>query len=63
MNLEDDGLWNTEKAAHYLSKTPYWLRTNRHKLNIPHYQLGSHIRFKKQDLDTWLDNNKGGTLK
>lgn len=60
-----DHIWNTDQAGKYLGKSAQWLRVNREKLGIPYYQLGRQIRFKKEDLDAWLNHNsvnKGGTL-
>ncbi|ABC77991.1 MAG: helix-turn-helix domain-containing protein [Clostridiaceae bacterium] len=52
----DDGFWNIEDLSNYLKvkiKTLYAMTSD-----IPHYRVGKLIRFKKQEIDTWMENKK-----
>ena len=50
-----DALWETDTAAQYLGKSTQWVRENRIRLAIPAYRLGRQLRFRKADLDRWIE--------
>ena len=56
MNL-NNRLMDQKTAAAYLGTTVgslnVWRATGKHK--IPYVRLGSCIRYKKEDLDAWID--------
>jgi excisionase family DNA binding protein len=52
----DKGFWDIEDLSHYLNvklKTIYSMVTN-----IPHYRIGKLIRFKKVEIDSWLESKR-----
>jgi excisionase family DNA binding protein len=51
-------LLTTEEAADYLGKSSWWLRENISRLGIPAIKLGRQWRFKEDELDGWLDENR-----
>jgi excisionase family DNA binding protein len=54
--LIDNGYWNIEDLSNYLKvkvKTLY-ARVS----DIPHYRVGKLIRFKKQEIDSWMENKR-----
>jgi len=51
-------LLNTEEAADYLGKSSWWLPENIARLGIPAIKLGRQWRFKEDELDGWLDENR-----
>jgi len=50
-----DFLLNSREAAEYLGKTPAWLRTARPLLQIPAFKIGRQLRFRRSELDRWLE--------
>jgi excisionase family DNA binding protein len=54
--LIDNGFWNIEDLSKYLNvkiKTLYAMTPD-----IPHYRVGKLIRFKKQEIDFWMEHKK-----
>lgn len=52
----DNSYWDILDLSHYLKvkvKTLYAMICN-----IPHYRIGKLIRFKKAEIDTWLESKK-----
>jgi excisionase family DNA binding protein len=45
----------TDEAAAYLAKSPSYLRNNCRQLGIKTYKVGKQLRFRKSELDQWLD--------
>ncbi len=55
-NVIDSIFWNIEDLSHYLkvkTKTVYSMVPN-----IPHYRIGKLIRFKKVEIDNWLESKR-----
>lgn len=55
--IVDNGFWDIEDLSNYLKvkvKTIYAMISD-----IPHYRVGKLIRFRKQEIDSWMENNKG----
>lgn len=52
-------LMSQAEAALYLGTTVASLNTLRHygKIKIPFIRWGSRIRYKKEDLDNWIENH------
>jgi excisionase family DNA binding protein len=48
-------LLNYKAAAEYLGTTPGTLRIWVHQGRVPHFKLGTAVRFKLEDLDNWLE--------
>lgn len=51
------------EAARYLKVTPKYLQVLRNSRSIPFSQCGKLIRYKKIDLDRWLDEHRVGGRK
>jgi len=53
----DKSYWDILDLSHYLKvkvKTLYAMI-----YNIPHYRIGKLIRFKKEEIDAWLESKRG----
>jgi excisionase family DNA binding protein len=46
----------TDEAAAYLVKSPAYLRNNCRQLGIKTYKVGNQLRFRRSELDQWLDD-------
>ena len=55
---KDEGLFTVETFAKYLRVSTQWVYERVHLKEIPHFKVGKHVRFKKSDIDTWLDSLK-----
>ena len=55
---EDDTILDVEGLAKYLSVKPNWIYQQTHLNAIPSYRLSSQLRFRKRDIDKWLDTQK-----
>lgn len=51
-------LLTTSEAAEYLRKSPYWLLANRKKLSIPSMKVGGEYRYRREELDAWLEGRR-----
>lgn len=49
--------WSNVEAAEYLGLTPGTLRVWVSKKKIPYVKVGGKVRFRKSDLDGFLDAN------
>jgi excisionase family DNA binding protein len=49
--------WATEEAAEYLGCTTDTLKVWTSKRRVPFVRVGRLVRFRKRDLDAWLDKN------
>ena len=47
--------WNTAEAAQYIGCTSGTLRVWVSKRRVPYIKVGSLVKFRKSDLDRWLD--------
>ena len=59
----DDRLWNFAEVAHYLNKTPGTIRVMTSKREIPHIKIGRSVRYRKTDIDSWLNKHRVSVLK
>jgi len=52
--------WTEKEAAHYLGCKPCTLNKDRFqkRLNIPYFRLGRHIRYRKRELDAWIERTR-----
>ena len=53
-------LMTPEHLAEYLGVTPRWVYNNHQKLGIPAFQIGRALRFRRSDVDAWLDTRRTG---
>jgi excisionase family DNA binding protein len=54
----NQNLLNTKEAAEYLGISPFTLYGLVSQRRIPHLKVGKLNKFKKTDLDNWLERNK-----
>jgi len=55
-NEPSSGFWDIKDLSYYLKikvKTLYAMTSD-----IPHYRVGKLIRFRKQEIDFWMENKK-----
>ena len=50
---------NLNEAATHLQVSKSFLYQKGEELGIPRVKLGNKYRYKKSDLDAWLQNNQG----
>jgi excisionase family DNA binding protein len=53
--LLNEHLITTEEVALFLGKSPAWVRTAISVLGIPAYKVGKQYRFKKDEIEKWLE--------
>jgi excisionase family DNA binding protein len=53
--LLTEHLMTTEEVALFLGKSPAWVRTAISVLGIPFYKVGKQYRFKKIEIEQWLE--------
>jgi excisionase family DNA binding protein len=58
MNYQSEGWINLNEAATHLQVSKSFLYQKGEELGIPRVKLGSKYRYRKSDLDTWLQSNK-----
>lgn len=54
----DKGVWTIHEAATYLSlpvNSLYKMTGPKARLRVPHIRIAGRLRFRKADLDRWLD--------
>ncbi|HXO20932.1 MAG TPA: helix-turn-helix domain-containing protein [Thermoanaerobaculia bacterium] len=62
---ERERLWGLEEVAAYLALPPssvYKMTSAKRGALIPHLKLGGRLRFRKADIDRWLDLLSVGNL-
>jgi excisionase family DNA binding protein len=52
---EDDGIFDVKELADYLSVSPSWIYNRTHLKEIPHLKIDGQLRFRKRDIDKWLN--------
>ena len=53
----DDTILDVSELCKYLHVTPKWIRERTHLKEIPYYKLSNkQLRFRKKDIDKWLDS-------
>lgn len=55
---EDETILDIVGLAKYLSVKPNWIYQQTHINAIPYHKLGSQLRFRKRDIDKWLETQK-----
>ncbi|MEY2772939.1 MAG: Helix-turn-helix domain [Actinomycetota bacterium] len=48
-------IMTTQEAARYIVKSDAYLRANYQRLGIKAYRVGNQLRFRRSELDTWLE--------
>lgn len=53
---QDDTVFNVEGLAQYLKVSPKWIYERTHLKEIPHNKIGGQLRFRKKDIDKWINS-------
>jgi excisionase family DNA binding protein len=65
MSLNDDPLYSRNEAARYLGLKPHtlvvWAVEGKH--DLPFSKIGRSVRYRKSDLDAFIENNRRGGKK
>jgi excisionase family DNA binding protein len=56
--IEDDTLFTVETLAKYLQVSKQWVYERVHLKEIPYIKMGKFPRFRKGEVDIWLDGMK-----
>lgn len=51
----DDTIFDVQGLADYLRVSIKWVYERTHLNEIPFLKVGGHLRFRKKDIDKWLD--------
>jgi len=51
-------LLTVAELASWLRKPRSWIYNRLTDLGIPHVRLGNHIRFKRSEVEAWLDQQR-----
>lgn len=58
IRIEEDGLWNVGQLARYLNMAQQTVYRMVCEKRIPYCKIGASVRFRRQEIDAWLDQNK-----
>ena len=56
--MEPQGTWGNDEAAVYLGCSPATLRVWVSKRRVPFIRVGRLVRFRRRDLDEFLEKNR-----
>ena len=51
-------IYDVAGLADYLKVTPKWVYERTHLKEITHYKLSGQLRFRKKDIDKWVETQK-----
>lgn len=54
----DDNLYTVKTLAKYLEVSDQWVYERVHLKEIPHLKVGKFPRFRRRDIDSWLESLK-----
>jgi len=52
--------WKVDDVARYLRYSPSTIRKLVQKKEIPFYKIRNAVRFKKEDIDKWIESMQSG---
>ena len=55
---QDDVVFDVDGLASYLKVNKAWVYERTHLNEIPYYKVGKFPRFKKKEIDRWLERSK-----
>ena len=55
---EDDIVFDVQRLAEYLTVSKQWIYERSHLKEIPHIKKQGLLRFRRRDIDKWLDSDK-----
>lgn len=59
---DGSSLMTVADVAAYLSVKPSWVYEAVRSKALPHFKIGNHLRFRREAIDTWLNDNYKGAL-
>ena len=59
---EDDVFFTVDQLAEYLNVKKCWIYRRTSDQNIPFHKRGRYVRFKKSEIDKWLEEQKVNPL-
>jgi len=62
VKLEDDNIFTVKVLSKYLHVSDQWVYERIHLKQIPFIKIGKFPRFRKSDIDQWLDSQKTPAL-
>jgi excisionase family DNA binding protein len=63
VEYQQDIVFDVPGLCKYLQVTPRWVHERTHLKEIPHYKFSNkYLRFRKKDIDKWLESLKTPTL-
>ena len=54
----EDIIYDVQELAHYLNVSRQWIYERSHLKEIPHIKKQGLLRFRKREIDKWLDSDK-----
>ena len=58
----NDFIFDVKQISEYLNVPDTWVYRQTCDHNIPYYKLGGYLRFKKSEIDKWLEEQKVNPL-
>jgi excisionase family DNA binding protein len=58
----NDFIFDVKQLSKYLNVPDSWIYRQTCDHNIPYYKLGGYLRFKKPEIDKWLEEQKVNPL-
>ncbi|MER5551572.1 helix-turn-helix domain-containing protein [Streptomyces sp. NPDC002793] len=55
--MEPNRMMSVNDLADYLAMKPAWVYNNHRALGIPSRKIGGHLRFRRSEVDRWIDRN------
>ena len=55
MSIDPDRLLNARELAYTLGVPETWVREHTRAGNIPHVRLGRYARYRREDVEAWLE--------
>jgi len=58
----DKQLWTVQKVSEYLNLAPITIYKYVSNRKMPFYKIGSAVRFRKEQIDDWIEKNEKKSL-
>jgi excisionase family DNA binding protein len=55
---DTEEIFDVEGLARYLKVNRSWIYEKTHRNDLPYYKIGRFLRFRKKEIDRWLDSQK-----
>lgn len=57
-----DGLWTITDLSRYLSLSESTIRKRMKDSELPHFYVGSSLRFRRDEVDAWIESQSGSKV-